>query len=225
MPRRRLAGAGPAAEEAGPRTGAMIGTVLCYVLLPAARLLRALRGNAAPGGRQRRGPAPPLRPFPCRRAAGGGGGAPAASPCGRFPGAGEGQSGLRPPRGVGAFPWGAGRVSGGCGRPPRGPSRPRCLGGAQPPPGWACPRRGWRREHRGVADPRALLRGAAVAGVPQQKKRCVDKGNCSSTAGTGVCVQFLARGQCVISDVSTGGKSPCLFLLYTTDINTSKSVM
>lgn len=34
----------------------MIGTVLCYVLLPAARLLRALRGNPAPGGR-RRGPA------------------------------------------------------------------------------------------------------------------------------------------------------------------------
>lgn len=30
----------------------MIGTVLCYVLLPAARLLRALRGNPAPGGRR-----------------------------------------------------------------------------------------------------------------------------------------------------------------------------
>ncbi|KAM9239183.1 protein angel homolog 1 [Leptosomus discolor] len=36
----------------------MIGTVLCYVLLPAARLLRALRGNPAPGG-QRRGPGEP----------------------------------------------------------------------------------------------------------------------------------------------------------------------
>lgn len=33
----------------------MIGTVLCYVLLPAVRLLRALRGNPAPGGRRRRG--------------------------------------------------------------------------------------------------------------------------------------------------------------------------
>lgn len=30
----------------------MIGTVLCYVLLPAARLLQALRGNPAPGGRR-----------------------------------------------------------------------------------------------------------------------------------------------------------------------------
>lgn len=42
---------GRAAAEAVRRPGAMIGTVLCYVLLPAARLLRALRGNAAPGGR------------------------------------------------------------------------------------------------------------------------------------------------------------------------------
>lgn len=48
------AGAGGGGGQAAP--GGMIGTVLCYVLLPAARLLRALRGNPAPGGR-RRGPA------------------------------------------------------------------------------------------------------------------------------------------------------------------------
>lgn len=77
-----MAEAGPSrgVASAGPcgRAGAMIGTVLCYVLLPAARLLRALRGNAAPGGRgaalwRRRGlpaAAPRCRGLPLGRGAG-----------------------------------------------------------------------------------------------------------------------------------------------------------
>lgn len=69
----------------------MIGTVLCYVLLPAARLLRALRGNAAPGGRgaalwRPRGlpaAAPRCRGLPLGRGAGVG--EPGAASSGAFP--------------------------------------------------------------------------------------------------------------------------------------------
>lgn len=45
------------------RAGGMIGTVLCYVLLPVARLLRALRGNRPPRFFLR---LPPLQPPPPR---------------------------------------------------------------------------------------------------------------------------------------------------------------
>lgn len=79
----------------------MIGTVLCYVLLPAVRLLRALRGNPAPGGR-RRG----------REAAGGGARGPA------FPPLRSGRGGVASPQ---APPWG--RAG------PWGPRRPPLLGG------------------------------------------------------------------------------------------------
>lgn len=100
--RRGWAGASPSWGRAGgggraaPR--AMIGTVLCYVLLPAVRLLRALRGNPAPGGRRRgreaaggaRGARPSLRRSPD---------AAALPPIRRRPRAGSGRGGLggRPP--------------------------------------------------------------------------------------------------------------------------------
>jgi len=79
----------------------MIGTVLCYVLLPAVRLLRALRGNPAPGGR-RRG----------REAAGGGARGPA------FPPLRTGRGGVASPQ---APPWGrAGAVGASAASAPRG---------------------------------------------------------------------------------------------------------